>query len=135
MNWIMLIGSVAGVLALTGAAYLLGLGRDALISDADHARRLADEVDCGFRACDAIVDRAGHAALLRDAAHRHMLIRAHGNHFVARMIEPSFYGRLDCQFLTLTSNEHGFESTTLDLGDHAAAWAHGLRFIMKDSDG
>ncbi len=93
MNWLLLGGSFVGVLALGLAAHLLGLGADIRIADAAHARILADEAHCGFDPVDVVVDRAGHAALLKDADGRHMLIRAHGNHFASRLIEPPFFTR------------------------------------------
>jgi hypothetical protein len=127
MNWLMLGGSLVGVLGLGLAAHLLGLGADIRIADAAHARVLAEEAHCGFDPVDVAVDRAGHAALLKDADGRHLLIRAHGNHFVSRFIEPSFFGRLDRRLLTLSTEDRMFGTVTLDLGDQAARWASGLR--------
>ncbi len=127
MNWLLLGGSFVGVLALGLAAHLLGLGADIRIADAAHARILADEAHCGFDPVDVVVDRAGHAALLKDADGRHMLIRAHGNHFASRLIEPPFFGRLDRRTLTIETSDRMFGRVTLDLGDQAARWASGLR--------
>lgn len=129
MNWALLAGSLAGVLALALAARLLGLGAEPRIADEAHARQLADEAHCGFDAVEVAVDRAGYAALLRDADDRHLIIRAHGNHFVSRFVEPPFYGRLDRRTLTLRLAERGFAPVTLDLGDRAASWASGLRRV------
>jgi hypothetical protein len=123
MNWLVFAGSLAAVLAMTLVARLLGLGAAPRIADADHARRLADEAWCGFRATAVAVDRDGRAALLRNAANRHMVIRAHGNHFVSRFIDPPFHASLDRQSLTVSLGEAMFGTVTLDLGDEATAWA------------
>jgi len=127
MNWLLLGGSVVGVLGLGLAAHLLGLGADVRIADADHARILADEAHCGFDPVEVAVDRAGTAALLKDADGRHMLIRVHGNHFAARFLDPPFFGRLDRRLLTLSTGDRMFGQVTLDLGDQASHWASGLR--------
>ncbi|MBB5684574.1 hypothetical protein [Sphingobium boeckii] len=135
MNWILLAGSLAGILGLALAAHWLGLGSDPRIRDEDHARRLAQEAHCGFEPVDIAVDRGGYAALLKDAGERHMLIRAHGNHFVSRMIEPPFFGRLNRRMLTIRLPERTFGEVTMDLGDRAAIWASGLRRAGGMNDG
>jgi hypothetical protein len=72
LNWIVLAGSLAGVLLLAGAAHWLGLGGDARL-DEGMARALAEEQ--GLEPHELVLDRANMAALARDAAGRVMLIR------------------------------------------------------------
>lgn len=127
MNWLLLGGSLVAILGLAFVAHLLGLGSEPRIADPDHARQLAEEAHCGFDPVEVAVDRAGLAALLKDASGRYMLIRAHGNHFAARIIAPPFYARLDRRLLTLGASDRMFGRITLDLGDDAAHWASGLR--------
>jgi hypothetical protein len=117
MNWLLLLGSLAGVLLLAGAAHWLGLGGDARI-DRDEAMRLAEEQ--GFVVADIALDRAGLSALVRDAADNFMLIRRHGAHFVAQPLRDAAQARLDHRFLSLGK-------VTLDLGDQAGVWAANLR--------
>lgn len=135
MNWILFAGSIAGVAALYMIARLLGLGVDARIAGEDHAIALSEEAHCGFDAVAVIVDRGGYAALLRNANGRHMLIRAHGNHFVSRFLDPPFEARLDRRMLTLSFPDRMFGSVTLDLGDQAPIWASGLRRAGGRRDG
>ncbi|QNQ10705.1 hypothetical protein [Sphingomonas alpina] len=123
MNWLVFAGSLVAVLVMTLVARLLGLGVASRIADADHARRLAEEAWCGFRATAVAIDRDGRAALLRNAANRHMVLRAHGNHFVSRFVDPPFQASLDRETLTLALPEAMFGTVTLDLGDEATAWA------------
>ena len=117
MNWMLLAGSLAGVLALAGIARWLDLGGDARI-DRDEAVRLAEEQ--GFAVADVALDRAGLAALVRDEANNFMLIRRHGAHFVAHPLRDADAARLDHRFLSLGK-------MTLDLGDQAGVWAASLR--------
>lgn len=126
MNWIVLAGSLAMVLALAGVARLLRLGGDDRIADAAHAMRLAADADAGFVAVAAAVDRAGMAALIRGADGRHMLIRRHGTMFAARILTPPFFARLDRRYLTLGADDAMFGRATLDLGMDAPRWARGL---------
>lgn len=119
MNWLLLGGSLAGVLALASIAHWLGLGGDARL-DAATARDLIEEQ--GFEAEELVVDRAGFAALARNKAGQVMIVRRHGAHFVAHPVTGTATARLDHRFLSLGS-------TTLDLGDDAGIWAAKLRRV------
>ncbi len=127
MNWALLASSLAAVLLLAWAAKAMGLGGDIRL-DRDAALRIAAE--SGFEPTAAIVDRAGMAAIVRDAAGRHMLIRRHGVNFVTRILHAPLDARLDQKLLTLGTGERNFGRITLDLGDQAAIWAAGLRAVQ-----
>ena len=124
---IQLAASLAAVLVLALICWKLGLGGDVRLRGIDQARALASEAQYGFEPIDIVLDRAGIGALLRDAGGRVMLLRRHGVHFVARMLESHEGLRLDRQFLTLTTGERQFGSITLDLGAQAQTWAGSLR--------
>ena len=126
MNLLLLIGSLAAVLLLAWAAKAMGLGGDVRL-DRDAALRTAAEN--GFQPTAIIVDRAGMAAIVRDAAGRHLLIRRHGVNFVTRVLHAPLDARLDQKLLTLGTGERTFGRITLDLGDQAAIWAAGLRAV------
>ena len=121
--------SLIAILALYALAKWLRLGGDVRITDADHAKRIAFDSIYGFKGVDAVVDRAGYSALVRDAAGYHVLICKHGAHFIARMIRPPIEGRLDHKFLTIDLNEPDIAPVTLNLGDVAQYWTSGLRHI------
>ena len=126
MNWTLLIGSLGAVLLLAWAAKAMGLGGDARLTRDDALRIAGHE---GFDPADIIIDRAGIAAIARDAAGRHMLIRRHGVNFVTRVLRAPLDARLDQKLLTLGTGERAFGRITLDLGDQAAIWAAGLRAV------
>jgi hypothetical protein len=126
MNWLLLGGSLVAVLLLAWVAKVLGLGGDVRL-DPDAARRIAE--DEGFMPVDVITDRAGIAAIARDAGGRHMLIRRHGVNFVTRTLRAPLDARLDQKFLTIGTGEPMFGRITLDLGDAASVWAAGLRAV------
>jgi hypothetical protein len=121
MNWPFLAGSLVSILALAAAAHWLGLGGDARI-DRDEAVRLAEEQ--GFDVADVALDRAGLAALVRDATNNFMLVRRHGAHFVAHPLRDAGQARFDHRFLSLGK-------VTLDLGDQAGVWAANLRRMAR----
>ena len=75
------------------------------------------------------IDKAGMAALLRDADGRHLLVRRHGVQWVGRLLDHHNEARLDQNFLTVGTGEKTFGSVTLDLGARAPAWAAGLRHL------
>ena len=124
---IQLAGSLVAVLVVAWLVKRMGLGADPRIADAAHAIRLADEAETGFGGVEVARDRAGFAAIVRNAEGRQMLVRAHGNHFAARPIDASVEGRLDKDFLTLTMPERTFGSVTLQLGKDAGMWASRMR--------
>ena len=120
-------GSLLAILALAWLAKRLGLGGDTRIRDEAHARELAEEAHSGFEAEEVAIDRAGYGALLRDREGRVLLLRRHGTHFAARLLDHHANVRLDRQQLTLGTADRRFGEATFDLGEHAAAWAASLR--------
>lgn len=119
--------SLVAILALAGVARWLGLGRDVRLRDESHAIALANAAVSDFEAASLTLDRARTGALLRDSNGRVMLLRRHGAHFAARMLDSHAFARLDRNFLTVGTGESAFGSVTLDLGDHAQVWASSFR--------
>jgi hypothetical protein len=124
-----LAGSIIAILFLFWLAGRMGLGGDVRIRDADHARALAQDAICDFEPAQIILDKAGIAALLKDASGRHMLVRRHGAQFVARVLDRHSESRLDQNFLTIGTAEKSFGKITLNLGGEAQYWAAGLRHM------
>ncbi len=124
---VQLAASLAAILILALFAWKLGLGGDIRLRDQEQAKALASEAVFGFRAVEAVLDRAGIGALLRDDEGRVMLLRRHGVHFVARLLDSHAGVRLDRNFLTITPAERAFGTMTLDLGPQAQVWAGSLR--------
>jgi hypothetical protein len=122
-------GSLAAILLLAWLARRLGLGGDIRLRDPDEARRLAGEAIPGFEAKELVLDRAGIGALLRDSAGRVMLLRRHGAHWAARLLDSHAGVRLDRNLMTVATGEKSFGAITLDLGEQAQAWAGSLRRI------
>jgi hypothetical protein len=122
-------GSVVAILALAFICARLGLGGDVRIASEEEAKQLARGALCGFEPVDLALDRAGIGALLRDAQGRVMLLRRHGAHFAARLLDNHADARLDRNFLTLGTGESRFGNITLDLGDKAQSWASSLRHL------
>ena len=120
-------GSLLAIFALAGLAWKLGLGGDLRIRDEAHARELAEEAVSGFEASEVTIDRAGHAALLRDAEGRVLLLRRHGAHFAARLLTGHAHARLDRNLLVIGTAERRFGEVTLDVGAEAQYWAASLR--------
>jgi hypothetical protein len=135
--WIIEAAKLAvSVLLVLGVAWLvkrIGLGADPRIRDDAHAIALAEDYSVGFGGVDVGRDRAGYAALVRNAAGEQILVRAHGNFFAARRVDSDFSGRLDKDFLTLIPAEKTFGPVTLHLGAEAGVWASRMRDIVKAS--
>lgn len=134
MTTAFLIQTGASLVAVLVVAWLvgrMGLGADPRIADAEHAIRLAEEAEAGFCGIEVARDRAGFAAIVRNAEGRMMLVRAHGNFFAARPVDASVIGRLDKDFLTLTMPERTFGAVTLHLGKEAGMWASRMREVAR----
>jgi len=121
------LASLVGVLLVVQLARWMNLGGDVRIRDEDHAGALADEAMCGFVPVAVGLDKARIGALVRDAQGRVMLIRRHGSHFAARLLENHAGVRLDQHFLTVATGDSRFGTVTLNLGPEAQAWAASLR--------
>lgn len=120
-------GSLLAILFLAWLAGRMGLGGDVRIRDEVHARELADDAICGFEPVDVALDRARIGALLRDSEGRIMLLRRHGAHFAARLLDSHAHIRLDQTRLELATADKRFGTVILDLGEQAQVWAASLR--------
>ncbi|MFM5953488.1 MAG: hypothetical protein ACKOPE_04200 [Novosphingobium sp.] len=127
MQLIQVGASLLAILLLAWAVGRMGLGADVRIRDEAQARQLARAAVFGFRPRELALDRAGIGALLRDDQGRVMLLRRHGAHFAARLLDSHAFARLDRNFLTIGTGEKAFGSVTLDLGENAQIWASSLR--------
>ncbi len=123
--------SLVAILVLAWVAHRLRLGGDARIRSEDDARALADEAMHGFDAVEVAIDKAGMGALCRDARGQVLLLRRHGSHFAARLLDSHAHTRLDRSFLTLATSDRTFGSVTFDLGSEAPAWAASLRRVTS----
>jgi hypothetical protein len=135
INWIIIAQLGVSFLAVVALAWLarwLQLGGEVRIADTDHAKAIVfDEID-GFNGTDAILDRAGGSAIVKDAHNHHVLCFVKGNQFVAREVKPDMGARLNQKFLTINIGEPSFPVITLNLGDEAQYWASGLRHIPSE---
>lgn len=82
MNWVLLAGSLAGVLGLALIARLLGLGGGELSDDAE-AMRIAEAEVPGFEALSATVAQDRRSALVVGRDGSAVRLRQHGAQFVA----------------------------------------------------
>jgi hypothetical protein len=124
-----LAGSIAAILFIAWLARFLRLGGDVRIRSEEQAREIANETCCGFDPVEIAIDKAGIAALLRDAEGRHLLVRRHGVKWAGRLLDRHNDSRLDQNFLTVGTGEKTFGSATLNLGSQASHWAAGLRHL------
>jgi hypothetical protein len=122
-----LAGSISAILFIAWLARFWKLGGDVRIRSEAQAREIAQETLCGFDPVEIALDKAGMAALMRDANGRHLLIRRHGVQWAGRLLDHHNEARLDQNFLTVGTGEKTFGSVTLNLGAQASHWAAGLR--------
>ena len=124
-----LAGSIAAILFIAWLARYWQLGGDVRIRSEEQAREIADDTLPGFDPVEIAIDKAGIAALLRDAGGRHLLIRQHGVQWAGRLLDGHKESRLDQGMLTIGTGEKIFGSVTLNLGMQASHWAAGLRHL------
>lgn len=114
MDWVLLLGSVAGVLALAIIAWLLGLG-GAAIADQAQARRAAEEAQIGFRAEEAFVSTDSKAALVRGRDGDWMLLKVHGAGLAARHLPSPLAARRSEDGVTVATGERMYGDVRLKL--------------------
>ena len=124
-----LAGSIAAIMFIAWLARYWKLGGDVRIRSEEQAREIAQETLCGFNPVEIALDKAGMAALMRDANGRHLLIRRHGVQWAGRLLDHHNEARLDQNFLTVGTGEKTFGAVTLNLGAQASRWAAGLRHL------
>ena len=114
MNWTLLAGSLAGVLALAAIAWMIGLGGGA-IGDAGEAMRTAEAACSGFRAERAFVSRDGRAALVGGADGDLVLLKVHGVHVAARRLARPVAIEASGDDVAIATGERMFGSVRLVL--------------------
>ena len=124
-----LAGSIAAIVFIAWLARFWKLGGDVRIGSEEQAREIAREALCGFEPVESAIDKAGIAALMRDADGRHLLVRRHGVQWAGRLLDHNNEARLDHNFLIVGTGEKSFGSVTLNLGAQASHWAAGLRHL------
>ena len=87
MNWVLLAGSLAAVLALAGIAWALRLGRDRKIEAPEDAADAADAALAGFVTVGAVVGADGAAALAVDGGGRVAVCKRHGARIAVREVQ------------------------------------------------
>jgi hypothetical protein len=124
-----LAGSIAAIVFIAWLARFWKLGGDVRIDSEEQAREIARETLCGFEPVEIAIDKAGIAALMRDADGRHLLVRRHGVQWAGRLLDHHNEARLNHNFLTIGTGEKTFGPVTLNLGAQAPHWAAGLRHL------
>jgi len=124
-------GSLIAVCGLIAVAWGLRLGGRTRLANESQARELADDAICGFTAVEVALDAGGKGALLRDGQGRIMLLRAHGAHFAARLLDRASTASRAGALVTIATGERAFASTVLDLGDAAPAWERRVRALQR----
>jgi hypothetical protein len=115
MNWPLLAGSLAGVLALAAIAWLMGLGGGA-IGEGGEAMRTAEAACSGFRAERAFVSRDGRAALIEGAEGDLVLLKVHGVHVAARRLAHPAVLEASADGIVIATGERMFGQVRLVLG-------------------
>ena len=116
-------GSLLAVSALVAIAWRLHLGGSgARLANEAEARELADNAICGFAATEVALDSRGKGALLRDGEGRILLLKPHGVHFAARLLDKASAANRAGSVLTIVTGEATFAPARLDLGGEADAW-------------
>jgi len=127
MNWVVFVGSLIAVLFVAWLVGRLGLGTVAPLDEAA-ARRVAEDVFIGHRFCAVALDASGRAALLEATDGSVVLVRAHGDKWVARQLRAPHAARADGDQLVVEAGEPMFGATTLELGaGEAARWVPRLQ--------
>ena len=121
MNWALVGGSFAAVLGMAGFAWLLGLGREALIADEDAARMIAETTLSGFASDRVWLSTAHDAAAVRGTDGSIALVRRHGARFVTRKLVEPDWQPVDELALAIADDDQ--RPVTIRLADRAAVAA------------
>jgi len=112
--------SIGGVALTIAVAWWLGRGRARTALDAHQAMAVAEEALVGFEAERAFVDAGGRGALVAGRDGRAALLKAHGDHWTARVVPPGTHATRDGADLIVALPEVMFGAVRLSVGDGAA---------------
>lgn len=114
MNPWLLLGSLGAILMVALVVRQLGLG-DTRLGSAAEACRIASEQLSGFDAAEALVDSAGQAALVLSRDGRIALLKRHGAHYAARVLQRPLAAQRQDGGWRIQSGERRFGAVTLAL--------------------
>lgn len=118
MNWALLAGSLAGVLALAGLAWWLGLGRSEPLTE-EEARERAEFELMPFAARAVFVGQDGGAALVIGEDRRLLLLKKHGTLPASRELQRPVRWREEGGALVLHTGDRRFGDVPLKLDAEA----------------
>ena len=118
MNWLLLGGSRAGVLALAGLAWWLGLGRSEPLTE-EEARERAEFELMPFAAQAVFVGLDGEAALVIGEDGRLLLLKKHGTQPASRELLRPVRWREESGALVLHTDDRRFGDVLLKLDAEA----------------
>lgn len=125
--------SLVAILALAGVAVWLGLGgKVALNTDQDIAASAAEAMD-GFEATQFAKDTHGKAALARDNNGRIMLLKAHGNHIAARMLDGNASANANENTITIATGDYWYGSAEMQC-EQPQIWADAINALKAVRD-
>jgi hypothetical protein len=107
MSWLLLAGSLAGVLGIVWIARLLKLGGMAIVSNVE-ACRIAEEGETGFAAEAVVVSSDGSAALVRGQDGTLILLKVHGANIATRRLSRPLTTIIDDGDATVVTGERMF---------------------------
>lgn len=124
-------GSLLAILAIVVLVHWFGVGRHEGIVDEQTARAAAAMMDDGFVPRNVAIDVHGKAALLASADGAIMLLRPHGTHYAARMLDHRTDSTIQNDELTIDTGERAFGTVHLTLGDRTQAWADAINRLSS----
>jgi len=119
MEWLILIGSLAAILAVAALVHFLKLGDTSIESEA-HAIQLAEDNVSGFAGDKAIVSQDKEAAVVLGNNTNAALIKRHGAQFAIREVELPLNLKQDGDVHIIDSGELRFGRITLSLAKEDA---------------
>ena len=118
MNWLLMIGSISGVLGLALVARMLELG-GGRIEDEAHARRLAKDSQLAFVADQVFLATDRQHALVRGVDGRWVALKLHGAQVAARALSLPLNLTPTDDGVTVATGERMFGDITVRLTDEA----------------
>ena len=120
-------GSLVAILLLAWLAKAMRLGPARPLTNRSEIVAAAHEAQDGFLASRIACDSNGKAALAQDRDGRIMLLKSHGSHVAARMLDHRASAVADAALLKVDSGEKRFGVIALSLSEEEAhAWAEAI---------
>lgn len=119
-------GSLVAILALVALAHFLGFSSGGKLVSEEEAADFLRLAAGGFEPREVVLDKDGRGALAIDRQGNCAVLKAHGNHFVARVLTANARFDVENECISIADTPLGRAPVVLRFDNSVAGWVRDL---------